>query len=520
MLFNVTGQTRRTVGDPNEKYTAMQESWRRARAIMGGEATAKAADLILDTTTFSNLLLPFSTNMTQAQYDFYKAEAELPGLTGQYASALIGGLLRKQPQFTLPKSLDNEENRTWLNNSFGAQGQSLVSFLADALAEEMQTSRAWVLVETSAGVNAAEVKPFAVNLPAESVINWRRDENQRLIKLTLRYYTEEFEEDNPHHPTYVDTVSDYNIVNNQLVVTKYKRKRKQNTAPTREGNVVVSPPMEASAEEWEQFATLVPLLRGEPMTFIPAWPLNGSIEVQKPMNQTLVDREISLYNKVSRRNHLLYGACTYTPVISGNFPDDDSFQRMVVNKGLGSWLNIPEGASATILQTPTAAIKDINESIEQNVAEMSRMGIRMLTPDGTAAESGVALEIKNASQTSQLGLLNNKASKSLEIIISMMLHMRYDIAFSDAQEETSFTLSVDFNPTPLGADWMRLVTEWYEGRKIPRSVFLQIAKQNDILPMDYDDKVGQQEIEQDPLIMDAMPSAKVDVENALRKAQQ
>lgn len=507
MLFNVTGAVKRTVGDPNEKYIAMQPAWKKSRAVMGGEDVAKAADALLDVHSMSNLLIPFSPSMSQAQYDFYRAEAELPGLVGQYARALVGGLLRKPPQFKLPEVLDNEENRTWLNNSFGAEGQSLMSFLDAALDEEMQTSRAWVLIETNPGTNAAEVKPFAVKLPAESIINWRKDEKQQLVKLTIRYYSETFEQDNPHHPVYLDTVSDYNIVNGLLEVTKYQRQLKTTEPGT---------PNIADGGEWEVKGTIYPVVRDQRMTFIPARPLNGSVEIVAPLNQTLVNREISLYNKVSRRNHLLYGACTYTPVISGNFASADDFQNQVVDKGLGSWLNIPEGGSASVLATPTAAIKDINQSIEMNIADMARMGIRMLTPDGTPAESGVAIEIKNASQLSQLGLLNTKVSKTMEILISMMLFMKHEITFEDAQEQTSFTLSEDFSPAPIGADWMRLITEWYDSRKIPRSVFLSMAKINDLIPADYDDEQGQAEIEADPLIMD--PMAKIDVKDMVRNA--
>ena len=62
-----------------------------------------------------------------------------------------------------------------------------------------------------------------------------------------------------------------------------------------------------------------------------------------------------------------------------------------------------------------------------------------------------------------------------------------------------FSMSSDFNPTPLGADWFRLVTEWYESRIIPRSVFIKVAKHHDILPADYDDAAGVEEIGQDNL---------------------
>ena len=64
----------------------------------------------------------------------------------------------------------------------------------------------------------------------------------------------------------------------------------------------------------------------------------------------------------------------------------------------------------------------------------------------------------------------------------------------------SFVLSQDFNPTPLGADWLRLVTEWYESGKIPRSIWLDICKQNDILPGDYDDDAGKIEIQSDDML--------------------
>ena len=48
---------------------------------------------------------------------------------------------------------------------------------------------------------------------------------------------------------------------------------------------------------------------------------------------------------------------------------------------------------------------------------------------------------------------------------------------------------------------MRLFTEWYQAGIIPRSAFMEIAKQNDIIPNDYDDAIGVGEIEQDVLIV-------------------
>ena len=53
---------------------------------------------------------------------------------------------------------------------------------------------------------------------------------------------------------------------------------------------------------------------------------------------------------------------------------------------------------------------------------------------------------------------------------------------------------------PLGSDWMRLVTDWYQGGLIPRKLWLEIAKANDVVPADYDDEAGRKDIESDPLV--------------------
>jgi len=85
-------------------------------------------------------------------------------------------------------------------------------------------------------------------------------------------------------------------------------------------------------------------------------------------------------------------------------------------------------------------------------------------------------------------------------VIKLMLRWRYGKELD--VEDLSFQLSADFNPTPLGSEWARLVTEWYQNRLIPRSVWLSVAKQHDIIPSDYDDTAGIEEIGQDPLIQD------------------
>lgn len=498
----------KSLGDPSASYESMIGLWEKARAILNGQTHTRAYDDIVDGLEFSNLLLPFSPSMSQQQYAFYRAEGELPGLVSQYAKVVLGGLLRKQPQMILPEDAP-EEAEGWLRTQFGSDQSSMHTFLDEAIWEELQTSRSWVVVDHPRVDNPDmltteqldEISPYAMVVKAENIINWRTAPNrvtgkQTLSSLVFRFYSEDYT-NNEFHPDLVDTVMHYKLDEQGLfVVNTYQRKETNDTVGVINGALRSNYQTNGTSAQWELVDTAIPLMNGERISYIPAWPLNGQIEPVEPILQPLIDREIALYNKVSRRNHLLYGAATYTPVIMSDMTDDEF--EAVVEAGLGSWIKLRAGDDVKALETPSSALADMEKAIAATIEEMARMGIRMLTPEGNSGDSGVALEIRNAGQTAQLGLLNNKISDVMKQVIACMLNWKYGTEYKSA--DIAFTLSADFNPTPVGADWMRLVTEWYQQGIIPRSTFVSIAKFNDVLPSDYDDEEGVAEIQTDPLI--------------------
>lgn len=128
----MTKASTKTVGTPVPDFLEGLTYWKRSRAILGGELKAKAHDRYLDLLNYSNLLVPFSPSMSPEQYRWYVAEAELPGLTSQYARVLLGGLLRKNPVIELPDSVP-EGAETWLRHDFTEDGRSLISFLDEAI---------------------------------------------------------------------------------------------------------------------------------------------------------------------------------------------------------------------------------------------------------------------------------------------------------------------------------------------------------------------------------------------------
>jgi hypothetical protein len=498
---------KKSVADPTDKYHSLYPLWKKSRAILQGQSNAKAHDYNLEV-DFSNLLIPFSPSMTPAQYEFYKSEAELPGLTSQYCKVLISALLRKDSTLTLPEQ-PPEDAFNWIKNEFTAEGKSLFNFLDKALWEELQTSNAWVFVDRPfvsdeeydmmTPEERETIKPYPTLIEAENVINIQTSTHPVTRKKTLsrfitRYLTEKYKSDNPWHPDYVDTVADHYLDEQGfLVIDIYQKEDSNNEIKVLNGEARQEYPRDAQELGFELVDRKMPMIFGKRLDRIPAWPLNGQLDYVEPVLMPLVDREISLYNKVSRRNHLLYGAATYTPVVQSDMTDEE-FEELV-GAGLGTWLRVRKDESITVLETPTSALSDMDRAITATVEEMAKMGIRMLSPE--MAASGVALEIRNASQTAQLGTLNAKISATMKEIIAFMINWKYDSDFT--ADDIEFQLSSDFSPMVGGEGAMRLVSEWYQTGIISRETFINIAKYNDFLPADYDDESAIEQIQTDPL---------------------
>jgi hypothetical protein len=498
-ITNAAQAAVKTVADPNASYDSLKSLWVKCKAVCSGERFVKDLDVIAN---IHNLLIPFSPSMTQDQYNLYKAEAELPGITAQFSKMLIGGLLRKSPSLKLPASVP-EEAHGWIINEFSQDDSTLISFMDDALWEEIRTSRCWVYIDHPEVLDPdilsteelAELKPFPVIWDAESVINWHvaKDKNGKdlLTKVIVRGFTEDYT-NNEFHPELVDTVWVHELLDGLYQVRVFKKEASEMSVPVIAG-VIQQNNEKATFKLVNTFENIE--VMGERLRFIPAWPLNGSINPVTPVLSTIIDKEISLYNKISRRNHLLYGAATYTPYIASEM-SDEAFES-IVEAGLGSWLHIGKEDKAGVLSTPTEALADMDRAIASGIEEIAKLGIRMLSPE--TEQSGVALQLRNAAQTAQLGTLNSKISATLKQIIAFMIGYRYGVAIKP--QEIDFSLSADFNPMPLGADWLRLATEWYESGYIPRTVWLLILKQNDIISPDYDDEEGQKEINNDDLLI-------------------
>jgi hypothetical protein len=495
----------RKLQTPNPQYDLLVPVWKKCRVVVSGQRAVLSHDVIVNAE--GNLLIPFSPTMTQEQFNFYKSEAELPGISSQFVKLLVGGLLRKTPAMTFSNNVP-EEAKDWIENSIAVDGASIVGFLDSALNEELVSSRAWIhaeypniedsVAEKMDTGDWAQVKPYPLIWTAEQVLNWQSqviEGTKKLTRVIVRGIREEFESPEDIHPTYVDTIWVHELINNEYQVRIFEAVKKEIVAPvTGELNKVRSITSQGAGEDFKLTETIIPKMHGEVMSIIPAWPLNGGLEPIEPELSTIIDKEIALYNKVSRRNHLLYGAATYTPWVASNMSQDD-FDN-IVSQGLGGWIKLNQGDTVGALTTPTDALTDLDVAIKAGLDELAKLGVRMLANEGTQ-QSGVALQLRSASQTAYIGSLNTKISATMRDIIIHLIMRRYDIKLT--QSDVKFSLCSDFDTIPLGAEWIKLMGEYYEKNLIPRTAWLDLLKANDLLSPDYDDDEAKKEIDEDEL---------------------
>ena len=497
-------QTKKGPGYPNDEYLSQVNEWKRNRAVIQGPSYTKDYDTIPSS---DNLLLPFNPTMTQSQYDFYKAEAEVPGVTSEFSKMIIGGLLRKQPLLEINNA--PEEAKSWILDDIGGDKSNLLSFLSGALWEELQTSRAWIQIdyptvdlEGLSPEDRREVKPYPVLHTAENIINWSTSTDYKgqvkLDTLITRYFTLAYDANSHYHPKYVDSVQVHKLNEQGLYIIENFIRNTSDTPSFIDGGIDYN--FDQLTDVWVSTGTNENLFKnGERMDFIPFYPLNGSISTVDPMMTPIVNREIALYNKISRRNHLLYLSATYTPVVKSDSLTEAE-KNDLVKQGLGTWMFVNKDDTVETLQTPTDALKDMEEAIKNGYDELTRIGVKMLSLEPNNSEqSGVALSLRNAAQNAALATLNAKVSESMKKIIKHLINWRYDLDIKET--DIRVNLSADFNATPRGPEWMRLITEWYQNGLIPRTTFLEVAKNNDAIPTDYDDTRGEDEILNDARII-------------------
>lgn len=440
-------------------YDANRAKWTRCRAAVEGQDAIHAG---------GQTYLPALTGQETADYDKYKARANWYNASGRTLQALMGLIFRKDEEEELPPSLEDWKEDITLG------GQSLKEFAQEATEHVMTVGRHGILVDfprtqsegvTQAEAEANDLRPYLTSYTAESIINWKTDRvgsRTLLVRVVLmETFTEpgddEFEDEEKERYRVLDLSPE--VVEGELRYGAYRVR------------IFEELDGEAGFVESDSFN---PMNNGSTLSEIPfifLGPTGTMAEVQKPPLIDVVNVNVSHYKTTADYEHGCHFTGLPTPYVTGfESPEGDS-----VAIGSETFLEFNDAdVSVGFLEFTGKGLGELSTNLERKEKLMAALGARMLMPEKSAAESGIAEQTRRSGENSSLAKIANMVSKGLKQALQW-------VADWAGGGDVEYALNTDYLPAAMSAqDVTAWMAAWQGG--MPTDVFYFNLKRGEALP--------------------------------------
>lgn len=419
----------------HKDYTAHRPEWDLCRHLVAGERVVKEQ---------GEKYLYRLSEQNDNEYKSYKGRAVLLGAFARTIDGLCGMVERKAAESELSPQIEA------LAEDIDLSGRSLDDFAGDIVRDVLITGRGGILVEypavrlegaTVGDTEAAGVRPYLVYYTAEAVVDWRAKRQAGKQLVTWIKLRETVEEPDPKDPWTLKAVEQYRVLTIEEGAYEQVLYRKQGDA-------------------WSEYARIRPLKGGAALDEIP-WQFIGGVETQKPPLLDLATLNIAHYRNSADYENGLHFSGVPTPIFIGNFTTSDQAGAPVTKIALGSstGIQMSEGSDAKFLEYNGAGIEGgLGKAMETKVADMAKLGARMLEESKRAAEAAETAMIHRQSENSILAALAKSVSRSI------MRALDYMASWLGEEAENSYWLNTDYVPASMSAqDITALVGAWIKG---------------------------------------------------------
>ena len=479
------------VQTPHSEYAFRKPDWQKIRCFAEGSRVVKAQGV-----TF----LPKPKGWSDDEYSAYKQRAEVYGAIDRTIDGLDGAIFRKAPKVELPNGSDDIENDITLS------GKTLVEWLRDSVREVLTIGRGGVLVDfTGAPVEqaanpdavarASVERPYVVPYLAEQVINWETQIIGGVTKLVTVVLEEKVSEPSP---------VDLFIKMEQI---RYRVLRLTNGVYSVEiwtGSIKPVVPQaniagtaQATSEMvYVKTQEFIPQRRGQSLDAIPFYFLGvsgQSIAPEKPPLLDVVDLNILHYGTSADYAHGLHWVALPTPWITGATDQEKSF-------GIGPSTAIVLGdpnAKVGMLEFNGQGLQSIEKRLSGLEAKMAALGAKILEERKTQAESGTAIQMRQAGDASVLAGISDAVSRAAEAIVARML---WWAGTEQEQPDVSIDLNMEFFGVAMDPQLLTALMQAQQAGLISKETFLWNMQKGEMLPEDrtIEDEMAKTETETPP----------------------
>lgn len=420
------------INTEHPEYIARKTRWQLMADALADEQAIKDAG-----TTY----LPKTAGMLQndygdKRYEEYKARARFPEITTHTLTGIVGIIFEQDPVGVSDKPItrDGQTNLELARDIVRA----VTSFGRDILVVDAPRKR-------EDGTGGGE--PFITRYSAQSMVNWKVDEDEP-GSLSLAVFKEQravADADEYSHDT--ETVyRKYQKVGNQYEVSLWRAK----VVGEKTVDEVIEKPQALSVSRM-------------PVVVV------GSIDTTPapdPIPLLPVARSaVAYYQKSANLEHGMYLCTQPTPWMTGITEDE---YNKIVEQGYGSgslWYLGQEG-KAGFLQ-PSADWGPIVDRMDWEIKQAENYSVR-LTRESTGSESGIALQMRAASQHASIYSISRATSAGINEAEDIRR-----VWAGDTDEYIPIELSTDFDPAAASEQMIAVINNAVNAGNAPKSVLFE-----------------------------------------------
>lgn len=380
-------------------YSKFMAIWDQMTHTYEGEHTVKEEGAIYLPPLASHVLAGMGVDgKGLSRYLAYKQRAVFPSYVNDAVRAMVGAMHEIPAVIDLPPQLEP------LRKAATPQKESLLLLLRRINEAQLVTGRLGLLADLTDVVTQGQVLPYIATYPAKAIINW--DNGQRDIPKI--------------HALNLVVLDESEMVRQDDFTWRKVVKHRILVLGDIQANEAVASYRQAVIVERASFdptALKAPVYRGQELEQIPFVFVNAGDLVPMPSVPPLLqlsDACLTIYRGEADYRQALHLACQDTFVVIGGNPDDEYIL------GPGAGINLPQGADAKYVGPNSQGIPEQRSALENDHRRASEIGGALLNTRPGTAESGDALRIRVAAQTTTLRQIALAGAEALQSILRII----------------------------------------------------------------------------------------------------
>lgn len=478
------------ISERHPLYANVRPDWSQMRDTHAGERIVKERGTIYLPATGGMTAMGLSEGQAGlAAYRSYVNRAVFHEFVSTAVRAMVGLLHRKPPTIVLPPRLEP------LLKSATIYGEPMETLLRRINTEQLLTGRVGVLLDLPANAGPTAM-PYFATYTAESVINWdvRVGENGRKA-FDFIALDETGPQRVPGTLTWHDQIQ-YRV----LTTGEFLRTLGMTAEGVGDKDYVVA--VTTGSVDMMTAEILAPELSGRRLENIP-FVVIGAVDLDPapdaPPLIALARKAISSYRLEADYRHQLFMQAQDTLCIIGQPRIDGAAAPQV---GASATLLLDQGADAKYVGVSAAGLGEMRQAVDAEKQAAAELGAQILDSLSTSsAASGEALAVRVAARTVTLNSIARAGGDGL----TRLLRDAAIWAGADP-DKVEVKPNLDFGEETFTADdLLKLMQSKAMGAPISNRTVHQIMRAGEFTQMDYEDELGEIEIEADPT---GMPAAK------------